>query len=126
MAYGFWKKRLGRLQRKMRNQGRAAKSVRKTLQLEALESRLAKTVSLVDGDIVIVGTDLKDVVSVARYATYYEVTENGVNTSFQISAVTGGDVRFTGRGGDDYFAGCPGLNVWADGGNGNDTLIGFY
>jgi Ca2+-binding RTX toxin-like protein len=98
--------------------------------LETLESRLALTSYINNGDLIIEGTNARDVVEVRQVTwwgmQFYTVTENGVLTnSFEARQVWGGDIGFWGYGGNDYvnnWAG--GLNLWAWGGEGDDVLIG--
>src|SRR5262249_45293616 len=94
--------------------------------LDAMERRLVRSVTLQGGNLVIVGTELKDSVIVYSSSTtqIYDVLENGTHTYIPYSAVTGGQVRFTGKGGDDFFVFGGPLNVWADGGAGHDTIYG--
>src|SRR5262245_60066605 len=113
MSYTDWMRIFQRRHKKRVRAGkrtRSARAVRKALRLETLESRLAMSVTIVSGDIVITGSDANDVVSVLTWATHYEVRENGISTRFPLGAVTGGDVRFTGKGGNDFFSNSTTLN----------------
>ena len=103
--------------------------VRSSLALESLEDRLAlSTVISPLGNLKITGTDGADHVVVSYQVVnnvgYYKVAENGVNHWFKASDVKGGWVSFQGKGGDDYFRNDTGLCAFADGGAGNDTLVG--
>jgi len=54
----------------------------------------------------------------------YRVVENGVTTDIPINRVTGGKVVFNGNGGNDRFENRTSLGAVANGGDGDDTLIG--
>src|SRR5262245_40044587 len=103
---------------------KTAKSFQPSLQ--ALEQRLTRSVTVQNGDLVVVGSELNDSVIIYKQISgnSYDVYENGIHSYVPVSAVTGGDIRFTGNGGDDYFNFEGPLNVWADGGLGNDKLYG--
>jgi Ca2+-binding RTX toxin-like protein len=100
--------------------------------LEILEDRCYLTVSVVDGVLTIVGTENADVVTVvqaADVADTWRVSFNGDVTDHPFSGIN--SISFVGYGGDDSFEhGCAGgwpcgvnmLPVWADGGDGHDTL----
>lgn len=97
--------------------------------LEPLEDRLALTVSINNGDLILVGTNARDVVEVRQHnwggLTFIEVVENGRSTTLDARAFWGGDIGFWGYGGDDYINSyARTLNLWAWGGDGNDVLIG--
>jgi hypothetical protein len=110
------------------------------LWVEALEAREVPAY-VSGGTLWIEGSNAVDTVTVTFSAgsgwagtlPKYVVVHNGVRQTFSTFAVTSGDVRFAGYGGDDYFQnnsdlraradGGPG-NDYLDGGRGNDTLIG--
>lgn len=103
------------------------------LQLEALHDRLTPTVSVVNGDLTIVGTNSSDTVSVAQVGNVYQVTENNpvdrslppVVTSVPVASITG-VIRFDGLDGNDTFTNYTTWACVANGGDGNDILIGGY
>lgn len=112
--------------------------------LETLTDRTMPSVSLLNGDIVITGRDdtsttttfrsfADDRVFIDRYsgpvmtdgrtADVYRVNDNGSIKDFPVSQVTG-KIIFNGHGGNDLFENRAYLPVKANGGAGNDTLIG--
>lgn len=96
--------------------------------LENLEDRAVPAVALVNGDLVIHGTNANDVVSVnlqtINNVPFYRVTQNNVNFFFNAANVWGGDVYFYGYGGNDHFTNNTCLRTTAFGGDGDDVLIG--
>jgi Ca2+-binding RTX toxin-like protein len=104
------------------------KKLNTRLSLESLEERANPSAYLSNGDIIVVGNDSASSVVVERIniqnVQYYRVTENGSPTWFVAGSVTGGDVKFWGYGGDDYFRNATGLRTTASGHGGNDTLLG--
>lgn len=100
----------------------------KRLQLETLEERANPSAYLSSGDIIVVGNNNADSVTVDQIniqnVQYYRVNESGQYTWFVASSVNGGDVKFWGYGGNDYFRNNTGLRTTAYGHGGNDTLIG--
>src|SRR5215471_12648658 len=83
------------------------KRTSKSLQpsLLALEQRLTRSVTVQNGDLVIVGSNLNDTAIIYKQSSgnSYDVYENGVHSYIPVSAVTGGDIRFTGNGGNDNY-----------------------
>lgn len=122
-----------------RTTGGAAPS--QTLRVEALEDRMAlSTVSVYDGKLWIGGTESRDVIKVdtifagwnysgwiATPVNYLKVSENGVQiAAVWESALYNRDIIFSGYGGNDDMRNNSGLNLWAYGGNGSDTLVGGW
>jgi Ca2+-binding RTX toxin-like protein len=95
-------------------------------QLEGLEDRLTPTVYLSGGDIVIVQTNYSDTASVVATSTGYQVKDNAATYNFSYSQVYGGDVRWYGYAGNDYFYNNTYLRTTAYAGDGNDTVYGGY
>ena len=109
------------------------------LALESFEERANASAS-VDGagNIVIQGTEARDVVEVvykpAQSSYYfmsmparYQITENGVTTSIMSYWVTGDRIIFHGKGGDDYLnTSVNFMRTFAYGGQGNDHLRGHH
>jgi hypothetical protein len=95
--------------------------------LTELESRLTPSNSLVNGDIIIRGSDGNDHVTVDRVwiggQAHIRVTENNVRTDYLASRVTG-EVKFYGNLGNDTFICNAPIRVYAEGGPGDDFLQG--
>lgn len=104
-----------------------------TPNVEALQDRLTPTVSVLNGNLNIVGTNASDTVSVAQVGSVYQVTENNpvdrslpaVVTSVPVASVTG-VINFDGKDGNDTFTNYTARDCVALGGFGNDTLHGGY
>jgi Ca2+-binding RTX toxin-like protein len=108
---------------------RAPLSSKKQLELEILEERATPSVSVVKGDIVITQTDANDVCTVKTYAIngrlHYHVEDNGKSYKFDArSRNIRGVVRYDGLYGDDRFQNFTKLPTIADGGYGNDVIVG--
>jgi Ca2+-binding RTX toxin-like protein len=90
--------------------------------VQQLEPRENPTASVVDGDLIIIGTAFTDsvVVEAGPALNQVRLTENGVVTLFTVS----GGVVFRGFAGNDLFINETALKVTAFGGSGNDVLIG--
>jgi Ca2+-binding RTX toxin-like protein len=87
------------------------------------------TSNVIGGVLNVVATNYSDNVAV-NYEVhsgvgYYRVIENGSSTWHKASKVYNGSVNFKGYGGNDTFdLGTSRLRAWAEGGDGNDTLLG--
>ena len=119
---GFFSKWLGTERRTSRARTRRP-------ELETLEDRAVPTASVVAGNIVIQGTNYNDVVSVSHTVrdgrSLYDVVENGHVTRFDArSRNIHGSIIFNGSYGNDYFTNYTTLPSIADGGYGNDVLVG--
>src|SRR4051794_25033958 len=80
----------------------------------------------VAGNLVANGTNAADHVTVS-YETYsgvgyYHVADNAANAYYQASKVT--SLTFNGQAGDDVFKNMTNLRCTANGGDGNDVLMG--
>jgi Ca2+-binding RTX toxin-like protein len=98
-------------------------------ELETLEDRAVPTASVVAGNIVIQGTNYNDVVSISHTVrdgrSLYDVVENGHVTRFDArSQNIHGSVIFNGGYGNDSFTNYTILPSIADGGYGNDVMVG--
>ena len=101
------------------------------LQLESLERRdvpaAAITITQMGNVLTIEGTDQADNVVVTQAAGQIMVvasTAGGPQTTQQFAVGSVRMISFTGLGGDDVFFNSAKVAVFADGGDGNDTLIG--
>jgi Ca2+-binding RTX toxin-like protein len=97
---------------------------RTRLNLTALEERDNASVSVVDGDLYIYGTKGDDHVEVHYELGCYKVTENGVQSWCDSSAVWDGKIYFFGGPGNDSMINNSSMSLTARGGDGNDTLSG--
>jgi Ca2+-binding RTX toxin-like protein len=102
-----------------------------SLELESLERRdvpaAAITITQAGSVITIEGTDQADNVVVTQSAGQIMVVASsagGAPTTQQFAVGTVRQVIFTGLGGDDVFINSAKVACMADGGDGNDTLIG--
>jgi Ca2+-binding RTX toxin-like protein len=101
------------------------KTLRAKLNLEGLEDRLNLSSYIYNGDLYIVGTNGADTVNVSYQGEYIKVVENGVTRWFYADNVWGGEIRFWGYAGNDFFnSDISDLNVIAYGMDGNDILFG--
>lgn len=98
---------------------------RARLGLDRLEDRATPTASVVNGNLVIVGTTGNDNVAVFRVGDNFRVREGTTVSNFATASVTG-NVQFTGDAGNDRFVNLTALPTVADGGAGNDVLIGGF
>jgi Ca2+-binding RTX toxin-like protein len=98
---------------------------RARLELDRLEDRTTPSVSVVAGNLVIVGTTGNDNVVVSRRGDNFRVRDNGVITEFAASSVTG-NVQFTGDAGNDGFWNFTRLASDVDAGAGNDRVYGGH
>lgn len=105
---------------------------RPLLEVENLENRLVPAASLVNGTLIIQGSQVSDHVTVkteTHYGVeYYRVSDNINLTSqwFTTSSVYAGNVVFYGYQGHDTFANNTGLRANAYGMSGNDQLYGGW
>ncbi|MFO0925648.1 MAG: calcium-binding protein [Gemmataceae bacterium] len=102
-------------------------ALRARLRLESLEDRLVLTAVIsTDNNLLITGTDAKDVVTVTDVSTptgqQVKVTEGDKVTTFKLSDLAGGHIYYFGHDGNDRFVSTSTLKVVADGGDGNDYL----
>jgi Ca2+-binding RTX toxin-like protein len=102
-----------------------------SLQLESLERRdvpaAAITITPTAAVVTIEGTDQADTVTVSQAAGQIMITassQGGAPVTQQFAVGTVRSIIFTGLGGDDVFINSAKVAVMADGGDGNDTLIG--
>lgn len=102
---------------------------RRSLEVEQLMARVLPSVSPVSlnvaGELMIHGTRGNDTVTVAQDAldaSKVNVVFNGATFSFDLASVKG--IEFEGGLGDDSFTNDTSIHSVADGGVGNDTLIG--
>src|SRR5437763_893407 len=96
------------------------------LEVEVLHARIVPTVVPVainnQNQLVIDGTEHADHVLVTQTGDDVQVQYNG--TAVHFSAALINEIVFHGNGGSDFFANATAIRVLADGGAGNDTLIG--
>ena len=129
---GYWRRLLARTTSKvLRRQGRR-KSFVPGLNFEYLEERRLLSVTRVEIDalsstLIILGSDEAESVVVAEnspnvISVYYEIDGAGVSDSFDKSLVE--SILFYGYEGDDRFENGTNLIALADGGGGNDVLLG--
>jgi Ca2+-binding RTX toxin-like protein len=102
-----------------------------TLQLESLERRdvpaAVITITPTASVVTIEGTDQADTVIVSQAAGQIMITassQGGAPVTQQFAVGTVRSIVFTGLGGDDVFINSAKVAVMADGGDGNDTLMG--
>src|SRR5262245_19053359 len=100
---------------------------RNRLSLESLNDRIAPAASLVGGQLVINGTNMSDYCFVWEFGLGSMATVqcnlNGVVTNFPKANMPKG-IAFYGNNGDDYLNCSANAIVYAEGGAGNDVLIG--
>ena len=101
----------------------AAARARPALTVETLPDRLAPA-ALINGVLILSGTNAADVATVDYDGTAYRVVENGRAQTFAAAAVTSGQVVFHGNDGNDRFTNSTWLRATADGGTGQDVLTG--
>jgi Ca2+-binding RTX toxin-like protein len=99
-------------------------------ELETLEARANPSVYIsTTGDLVVLGTNGNDHIAVNPTTVSgrpaYQVYLNGSTTNVLASQVTSGKVYLYGYGGNDFMTNNVGtLRTYADGGAGNDTILG--
>lgn len=117
-----------------RRQNRQRNKYRPQLCLETLEDRVvpATSVTVVGDALVINGSDQQDALAISEVtdgsgnltALHVEDYVAGTNTDYQ--STTFSKIEFYGNGGNDYLFLDSSLPLYAEGGAGNDTIIGGY
>src|SRR4051794_23228341 len=107
--------------------GRTVRRPRRTrLQVDQLESRLvpATTLSLSGSTLTVVGNGADDGVTITTmpFSNDISVNHNGVVKNYDEGVVR--KIVFRGGDGDDNFRNVSAIPLVADGGAGNDTLLG--